>query len=126
MSTKNTINWFEIPVTDTARAVAYYSHLLATELTAMDYEGTDMVMLPCDEGGVGGALSRHPLCKPSDKGTIVYLAAEHFEGGLDGCLARAGERGGAVVMPRTSIGEHGFIGMFKDTEGNIVGLHAMA
>jgi predicted enzyme related to lactoylglutathione lyase len=30
-----------------------------------------------------------------------------------------------VVMPRTSIGEHGFIARFVDTEGNAVAIHSM-
>jgi predicted enzyme related to lactoylglutathione lyase len=30
-----------------------------------------------------------------------------------------------VVKPRTAIGEHGFIAIVKDTEGNGVGLHSM-
>ena len=123
----NTINWFEIPVTDTTRAMTFYSHLLASELERVEYGGGDMVMLPCDHGSesaVGGALSRSPHCTPSATGTVVYLAAQNFEGGLDGCIARAEEAGGEIVAPRTDIGEHGFFALFKDSEGNVVGLHA--
>ena len=29
-------------------------------------------------------------------------------------------------MPKTDIGEHGFVAMFVDTEGNKVGLHSMS
>lgn len=125
----NTINWFEIPVTDTTRAMKFYSHLLASELERVEYGGGDMVMLPCDytsEKAVGGALTRSPNGTPSATGTVVYLAAQNFEGGLDGCLARAEEAGGAIVAPRTDIGEHGFFALFKDSEGNVVGLHAMS
>ncbi len=31
--------------------------------------------------------------------------------------------GGKTLMPRTSIGDHGFIAHFEDTEGNRVALH---
>ena len=27
-------------------------------------------------------------------------------------------------MPKTSIGEFGFVSMVKDTEGNVIGLHS--
>jgi predicted enzyme related to lactoylglutathione lyase len=33
--------------------------------------------------------------------------------------------GGQVIMPKTNIGENGFIAMFMDTEGNRVALHSM-
>lgn len=125
----NAINWFEIPVTDTARATKFYSHLLASELERLETGGDEMVMLPCDYtsgSAVGGALSRSPNCVPSATGTVVYLAAQNYEGGLDGCVARAKEAGGEIVVPRTSIGEHGFFALFRDSEGNTVGLHAMS
>lgn len=124
----NSINWFEIPVTDIDRAQAFYSRLLARDLTRAPSNGeADFVMLPAGQGAedVSGALVRgHGT--PSATGTMIYLAAQHAEGGLDGCLARAVEAGGGVVVPRTDIGEHGFFGVIADTEGNHVGLHAMS
>jgi predicted enzyme related to lactoylglutathione lyase len=59
---------------------------------------------------------------PGAGGTIVYL---NVEGDLDGVLQRAPAHGGEVIKPRLSIGQHGFIGIIKDTEGNVVGLHSM-
>jgi hypothetical protein len=59
---------------------------------------------------------------PGNGGTLVYLNAE---GDLDGVLKRIPAAGGSVLKPRTSIGQHGFIAVFKDTEGNSVGLHSM-
>jgi predicted enzyme related to lactoylglutathione lyase len=55
-------------------------------------------------------------------GTVVYL---NVEGDLDGVLARAAANGGEIIKPRLAIGPHGFIGLIKDTEGNVVGLHSM-
>jgi predicted enzyme related to lactoylglutathione lyase len=40
-------------------------------------------------------------------------------------LQRIPKAGGTVVKPKFSIGQHGFIALFKDTEGNVVGLHSM-
>ena len=40
-------------------------------------------------------------------------------------LDRVEGAGGKVVMPKTSIGENGFMALFLDTEGNKVGLHSM-
>ena len=36
-------------------------------------------------------------------------------------LGKIGEAGGKTLMPRTSIGQHGFIAHFEDSEGNRVG-----
>ena len=33
--------------------------------------------------------------------------------------------GGATLMPKTGIGEHGYIAHFQDCEGNRVALHSM-
>jgi predicted enzyme related to lactoylglutathione lyase len=53
---------------------------------------------------------------------MVYLSGGED---LSAPLGRVEAAGGKVVMPKTSIGEHGFCAMFLDTEGNRVGLHSM-
>jgi predicted enzyme related to lactoylglutathione lyase len=40
-------------------------------------------------------------------------------------LSRVEAAGGSVVMPKTSIGENGYMAIFLDTEGNRVALHSM-
>ncbi len=117
----NALNWFEIPTTDLARAIRFYNQVLGLEMSSFDMFGCQMAMFPSD-CGVGGALIHMENCKPSDQGTAVYL-----NGGDDLAvpLGKVEAAGGKVVMPKTSIGEHGFCGMFLDTEGNRVGLHSM-
>ena len=53
---KHAINWFEIPVTDMDRAVAFYEAMLGVTMERMTV-GTPVAVFPHDEGGVGGALS---------------------------------------------------------------------
>jgi predicted enzyme related to lactoylglutathione lyase len=60
--------------------------------------------------------------QPSAGGTIVYLYAGDD---LAKPLERAVNLGGKVVLPKTGIGEHGYIALFRDSEGNTVGLHSM-
>ena len=74
------------------------------------------------EKGVGGAISFREGCNPGKGGTTVYLNAQ---GKLDAVLARVPGAGGRIIMPRTAIPPHGFIGIIEDTEGNHVGLHSM-
>ncbi len=83
-----------------------------------------MSMFPCDpENGVGGALTFMEGFNPGPGGTLIYL---NVEGDMDGVIARVAPAGGKVIRDRMAIGCHGFIGIFEDSEGNVVGLHSMS
>ncbi len=43
---------------------------------------------------------------------------------IEATLARAREKGGEVLLEKTSIGQEGFIAYMCDTEGNRVALHS--
>lgn len=124
MTTKqNALNWFEIYVTDFDRAKRFYETILQTPLTDIPCEtGGRMGIFPYEEkNGVGGSITHRPELIAGPGGTLVYL---NVEGDLDGVLGRVAKAGGTVIKNRTSIGEHGFIGIVKDVEGNVVGLHS--
>lgn len=119
----NAINWFEIPVTDFERAKKFYETLFDAKIMEMPFPDGRYGILPSDmQSGVGGGLAQGEGFVPSDKGTIVYL-----NGGEDLSvpLSRIENAGGKVIMPKTSIGENGFMAHFIDTEGNRVALHSM-
>jgi len=121
---KNAINWFEIPVKNFARAKTFYSTVLGGEVTEMPHPTMKYGMLPVDMqgGGVGGGIVEGEGFEPSQKGTVVYL-----NGGEDLSvpLSKVEKAGGKITMPKTSIGENGFMAHFTDTEGNHVALHSM-
>jgi len=119
-----TISWFEIPTTELGRAVDFYQATLGVTLRAVTSDGLEMYVFPYAEGATGGCLVRHPQQAPAAAGTLVYFACDALPGGLDGCLERAAKAGGQVTLPRMAIGEHGFIGHVRDSEGNLIGLHA--
>ncbi len=120
----NAINWFEIFVTDIARARTFYEKILQDKLVDAGLEGAQMAIFPYDNmNGIGGALTLMDGCKPGPGGTMVYL---NVEGDLDGVLSRIPAAGGKVIRGRFAIPPHGFIGILEDTEGNPVGLHSMA
>ena len=56
-------------------------------------------------------------------GAFVYL-----NGGedLSPVLDKVEENGGQIEMPKTAIGENGFIAFFIDTEENKIGIHSMS
>lgn len=119
----NALNWFEIPVTDMNRALKFYNTILGVEMFTMEaMPGFTMAMLPATENDVGGAIVKGEGYAPSQQGTVVYL-----NGGddLNNVLNKVEGAGGKVIMPKTNIGEYGFMAYFTDTEGNKVGLHSM-
>ena len=118
----NALNWFEIPAANYERARKFYETIFATELIPMEgMEGFQMGMFPAEDG-VGGGVIQGEGYVPSAEGSVVYL-----NGGddLSEVLSRVEGAGGQVVMPKTSIGENGFVAYFLDSEGNRVGLHSM-
>lgn len=116
----NVLNWFDIPVTDMDRAVAFYSGVLGIEMHRGAMGGALMAFFPHD--GVGGCLVQCQDHTPSAAGTLIYLNAG---ADLDVPLARVQPLGGKVLMPKCKItDEIGFMAVFLDTEGNRVGFHS--
>ena len=120
----NAINWFEIPVANFERAVAFYERVLNVKLHIdTSFPGMRLAILPSQCPGVGGALLEHPEARPHADGVRVYLNGGDDLGPL---LERASDAGGRVIMPKMHLRDDiGHIGMFSDSEGNIIGLHSM-
>lgn len=120
---KDALNWFELYVSDFARAQRFYETILACNLVVNDQGTMKMGMFPSDQqNGVGGAITQMDGFGPGPGGTLIYL---NVEGELDAVISRIGPAGGHVIKPRFSIAPYGFIAIFQDTEGNVVGLHSM-
>lgn len=118
----NAINWFEIPANNFERATKFYAAVFDTTLQEHDIMGTKMAFLPSSGQGVGGAVCFGEDHTPSDTGTLVYL-----NGGNDLAvpLARVGNAGGQVVVPKTKISDEiGYFAVFMDTEGNKMAFHS--
>lgn len=123
MSAINPVGWFEIPVLDMPRACAFYTAVFDAQFEMMEMGPSLMAMFSYDHAapGCAGALVKDPDYKPSTEGTLVYFVAEDVQQPLDKVIAA----GGKVLMEKMSIGDHGFIGSFIDSEGNKVAVHSM-
>jgi uncharacterized protein len=122
LSCRNPISWFEIYVDDMPRAKAFYQTVLALELTAIGSPDILMYGFPVnrDVYGACGALVHVPGFAAGGNSTLVYF-------NVDDCAveeARVNAAGGTIQRPKMSIGEHGFISLCFDTEGNLFGLHS--
>ncbi|AGA78949.1 VOC family protein [Echinicola vietnamensis] len=122
----NPVVWFEINVIDMDRAATFYEKVLQVTLENMT-DPTDgsvqMKGFPSDmeNYGASGALVKMEGAKPSANGSLVYFGCEDCKVLED----RTAESGGEVIQPKMAIGEHGFVSIIKDTEGNSVGFHSL-
>ena len=120
---KNAVNWFEIPVKNMDRAKNFYSNVLKKDLMHLPSPGpSKMAAFPWTEGAEfsAGALVEGEGYEPSTTGSVVYFYCED----LSNELTRVEKNGGKILVPKTDIGEHGFISHIMDTEGNRVALHS--
>ena len=123
----NALNWFEIPVADLDRAMAFYAALTGAGLRRESYggPGEEMAVFATDmQEGVSGALVKSAGCEPASTGTMVYLNAEPS---IDAWLERAAKAGAQIAVPKTALPPGmGYFAHIVDSEGNRVGLHALA
>lgn len=123
---KSPINWFEIPVVDFERAKRFYAAMLSCEINDMPMPGTKTkyAMFPYELGlGTGGVLVYGEEYKPSITGSLIYFNAGEGDN-ISSVLSRVEKAGGKIVLPKTSIGQYGFIAHIIDSEGNKVALHS--
>jgi len=118
----NPVVWFEIPVADMDRAKAFYGAVFDVKLDVTEMGDSVMAWFPMDQNtpGAAGALIKDEEYVPSTEGALVYFGVESIEEALKNVVSNGGEQ----LLAKTSIGEHGFIGRFLDTEGNQVALHS--
>jgi uncharacterized protein len=122
---QNAISWFEIPVADIDRAQAFYETVLGRTLRRQEFGGETLAVFPYDNPATGGALQAgaNPSAR-AGSGIRIYLDCMPS---IDAVLARVEAAGGQIVAPKSALPEGmGFIAHLRDTEGNEVGLHALA
>lgn len=120
----NIINWFEVSVSDIARATKFYETIFDVKLEQMEMMGMKMAFFPAENmnGKVSGGLVQGDMHKPSSDGVKIY-----FNGNpdLDVALSKVAAAGGTVTMPKTKISDEiGYMAFFIDTEGNGVAMHS--
>jgi predicted enzyme related to lactoylglutathione lyase len=118
------VNWFEIPVHDIDRAQAFYERVLSAPLHRESMGPHTLAVFPYDDNAVGGCLMAGSGVEPSAEGALVYLNAKPS---LDVVLARVEAAGGRITTPKVALpGDMGVFAHITDTEGNRLGLHALA
>ena len=121
---RNAVTWFEIPAANLERAQRFYESTLGVSLKREQIGDEQLAVFPYEQPGAGGCLQRasRPV-PPSRDGTRVYLDAG---ASLDAALHRAVAVGGRIATPKLALPPGmGFFAHIEDSEGNVVGLHAL-
>ena len=114
MSEPCDICYLEIPAPDLKKAVAFYSRVFNWKIDISSMGG-DYGMFKTGE--IWGGFD--PKKQPSDKGIVLYISVKD----IPAALKEITSAGGNVVKEKTEIGDdYGFYGLFKDPNGNQVGV----
>jgi uncharacterized protein len=112
----NPVVHFEIPANDCHRAEKFYESVFDWDIKYLpEWDYWSVVTADKKGPGINGGMmkKKHP-----QQPFMAYISVDDVQKYLD-LVVKAG---GAVALPRTPLGT-GALGAFKDTEGNIVGLH---
>jgi len=124
MEKKDAISWFEIPATDLGRAMRFYEVVLGIEMKREQMGPQEMAVFSYQAPGVGGCIAQGEGFQPSQQGNLVYLFAGP---NMKSVLGRVERGGGKIALGRTELPDNlGCYAHIIDTEGNKVGLHALA
>ena len=116
---------FEIPFDDGDRARRFYADVFGWQLMQvpeMEYTivmtgPTDQETGPTEPGFINGGMFERTSAFPSTGPNLVIDVPDVAE-----ALKMAEAAGGTIVNERQAVGDMGFTGYFKDTEGNVIGL----
>jgi len=110
----NGICHFEIPAHDLNRVSKFYADVFGWNSFPMD-DNYAFFKTPDGPGG-GFSTCQKPV---EDPGYNFYIEVEDIPGAFE----KIKNSGGEQVKEKTEISpDHGFFGVFKDSEGNIIGL----
>ena len=122
----NMVGWFEIPVSDMARAKKFYEKVFGIKIEVEQFGNTLMGWFPFpkdqEASGAGGSLVlNEQFYKPMANGTLVYFSSPE----ITHELSMVEEAGGVVLQDKTLIKEEiGYMAVVLDSEGNRIALHS--
>ncbi|MEN9390061.1 MAG: hypothetical protein RLZZ283_161 [Candidatus Parcubacteria bacterium] len=119
---------FEIQASDTNRAVKFYTDVFGWEIAKWENPGMEywMVMTApkgSTDPGINGGLLKRPGGEPVDMAAVNAFVCTVQVDNYDDIHAKIMAAGGTVALPKMAFAGMAWQGYYKDTEGNIFGLH---
>ena len=120
---KNPVCYFEIPVTDLERAIAFYSAVFDYQFERVKIDGNEMALFPAFDkaSGITGALAKGGSYVPGKQGSRIYFSVVS----IDETLHKVKLTGQKILYPETLVGAYGSVAEFEDSEGNCIALHSV-
>jgi len=111
------ICYFEIPAPDIEKAGNFYSSVFGWDIEISDLTDQKYLMFSSGKGSLAGGLD--PSKVPSKDGVLIYIKVDDILSTLE----TVKKAGGSMVHGKTEIsGGYGFFSVFKDPNGNFMGL----
>lgn len=114
---------FEIPANDTDRASSFYKKVFGWDImpipemryTILRTGPVDEDNMPTEPGFISGGMMKRQEKMPNP---IIMINVDSVNDALETVKAE----GGSVVEEKIKVGDMGFVGYFKDTEDNVMGV----
>lgn len=125
----NRIVHFEIQALDPERCVKFYTDVFGWEIQKFDSPEMEYWMVMTAEkdskelGINGGILRRKEPTPPSDGAPVNAYVCTMAVDDYDAIAKKILEAGGTEALPKFALAGMAWQGYFKDTEGNIFGIH---
>ena len=118
------VTHFEIHATDPDVLAAFYAGVFGWRFNRWDgpMEFWSIVTGSQDEPGIDGGLVRRRGPRAAEGQPVNAFVCTVTVASAADSLSRATELGGTVAVPRMAIPGVGWLGYFKDPDGNIVGV----
>jgi predicted enzyme related to lactoylglutathione lyase len=123
----NRVAHFEIHADDPERCIAFYRDIFGWDIKK--WEGGQMEYWTIESGkreeagGINGGIVRRMGPPPADHAPVMGYVCTLEVGDYDAIAEKILAHGGTVALPKMALIGMAWQGYFKDTEGNIFGLH---
>lgn len=115
------VSWFDMPVEDLERAIAFYSAVLDCEIMREDATSGTIGVISHMDGEIAGSLFKKEGYPPSAQGALIYL---NVNGRLANAVLQVKEKGGHILREVHAISPWGYRALVLDSEGNRIALHS--
>lgn len=109
---------FEIGARDGQKAFQFYAALFDWKIDSQSMK--DYGLVEAGTGGIGGGIFKANDQFPPH--VTIYIQVDDLQKYLD----KAVSLGGGIVVPPTPIPNVGSFAMFRDLDGNVIGLYCKA
>jgi predicted enzyme related to lactoylglutathione lyase len=106
----------EIPADDVSASRQFYNQVFGWSFQDFPMEQGIYAMYQTRQGGIGGGITTPPPGAP--KSIVNYILVDEIEPVLEQILSR----GGDLMLPKTQVADMGWMALFTDPSGNVLGL----